>query len=328
MYFLLGLITGSLIIYLFLRPKVREYAQINASVNENNKELEKLNKELIAEQNELKNTLMLLESEKKVLINQKDSLNKEILSYSDLLIKEKEKLKEYKESLQEQLDLSAEKMSQNYFNAEQEYKDEYEETLKNYVLDFQEKIHLKTLELKETEARLEDLRRKTTAAVEAYKREQEKKEKQDFYRIKLSEADVIEIEKLREVAKILRDSEPLNKVIWKVYYENPFSDLCGRVVGKKMRTGIYKITNIKNNMCYVGLAKDIASRWNQHCKRGVGADTPTKNKIYPAMLEYGIENFTFEIIEDCELEKLGEREKFWQDYFKAIEYGYSIKYKR
>ena len=96
MYFLLGLITGSLIIYLFLRPKVREYAQINASVNENNKELEKLNKELIAEQSELKNTLMLLESEKKVLINQKDSLNKEILSYSDLLIKEKEKLKEYK----------------------------------------------------------------------------------------------------------------------------------------------------------------------------------------------------------------------------------------
>lgn len=325
MYFLLGLITGSLIIYLFLRPKVREYAQINASVNENNKELEKLNKELIAEQNELKNTLMLLESEKKVLINQKDSLNKEILSYSDLLIKEKEKLKEYKESLQEQLDLSAEKMSQNYFNAEQEYKDEYEETLKNYVLDFQEKIHLKTLELKETEARLEDLRRKTTAAIEAYKREQEKKEKQDFYRIKLSEADVIEIEKLREVAKILRDSEPLNKVIWKVYYENPFSDLCGRVVGKKARTGIYKITNIKNNMCYIGQAKDIASRWGQHCKRGVGADTPTKNKIYPAMLEYGIENFTFEIIEDCELEKLGEREKFWQEYFKAKEYGYSIK---
>lgn len=325
MYFLLGLITGSLIIYLFLRPKVREYAQINASVNENNKELEKLNKELIAEQSELKNTLMLLESEKKVLINQKDSLNKEILSYSDLLIKEKEKLKEYKESLQEQLDLSAEKMSQNYFNAEQEYKDEYEETLKNYVLDFQEKIHLKTLELKETEARLEDLRRKTTAAIEAHKREQEKKEKQDFYRIKLSEADVIEIEKLREVAKILRDSEPLNKVIWKVYYENPFSDLCGRVVGKKARTGIYKITNIKNNMCYIGQAKDIASRWGQHCKRGVGADTPTKNKIYPAMLEYGIENFTFEIIEDCELEKLGEREKFWQEYFKAKEYGYSIK---
>lgn len=269
--------------------------------------------------------LQLIEEKKQGLISQKENLEKDIKTYYDLIDAEKVKFEKYKDSLQEQLDLSAEKMSQNYSRAEEEYRAEYEETLKDYIQNFQNEIIIKTEELKNVNSLLEDLRRKTTAAVEAYKREQEKKEKQDFYRIKLSEADAVEIEKLREVAKILRDSEPLNKVIWKVYYENPFSDLCGRVVGKKMRTGIYKITNIKNNMCYVGQAKDIASRWNQHCKRGVGADTPTKNKIYPAMLEYGIENFTFEIIEDCELEKLGEREKFWQDYFKAKEYGYSIK---
>ena len=269
--------------------------------------------------------LQLIEEKKQGLISQKENLEKDIKTYYDLIDAEKVKFEKYKDSLQEQLDLSAEKMSQNYSKAEEEYRAEYEETLKDYIQNFQNEIIIKTEELKNVNSLLEDLRRKTTAAVEAYKREQEKKEKQDFYRIKLSEADAVEIEKLREVAKILRDSEPLNKVIWKVYYENPFSDLCGRVVGKKMRTGIYKITNIKNNMCYVGQAKDIASRWNQHCKRGVGADTPTKNKIYPAMLEYGIENFTFEIIEDCELEKLGEREKFWQDYFKAKEYGYSIK---
>lgn len=269
--------------------------------------------------------LQLIEEKKQGLISQKENLEKDIKTYYDLIDAEKVKFEKYKDSLQEQLDLSAEKMSQNYSKAEEECRAEYEETLKDYIQNFQNEIIIKTEELKNVNSLLEDLRRKTTAAVEAYKREQEKKEKQDFYRIKLSEADAVEIEKLREVAKILRDSEPLNKVIWKVYYENPFSDLCGRVVGKKMRTGIYKITNIKNNMCYVGQAKDIASRWNQHCKRGVGADTPTKNKIYPAMLEYGIENFTFEIIEDCELEKLGEREKFWQDYFKAKEYGYSIK---
>ena len=263
--------------------------------------------------------LQLIEEKKQGLISQKENLEKDIKTYYDLIDAEKVKFEKYKDSLQEQLDLSAEKMSQNYSKAEEEYRAEYEETLKDYIQNFQNEIIIKTEELKNVNSLLEDLRRKTTAAVEAYKREQEKKEKQDFYRIKLSEADAVEIEKLREVAKILRDSEPLNKVIWKVYYENPFSDLCGRVVGKKMRTGIYKITNIKNNMCYVGQAKDIASRWNQHCKRGVGADTPTKNKIYPAMLEYGIENFTFEIIEDCELEKLGEREKFWQDY---LQHGY------
>lgn len=325
MSFILGLCLGSLLIYLLLSPRIRKVVAINTETQLHNEELEEKKKALDGCVIAAERQLQLIEEKKQGLISQKENLEKDIKTYYDLIDAEKVKFEKYKDSLQEQLDLSAEKMSQNYSRAEEEYRAEYEETLKDYIQNFQNEIIIKTEELKNVNSLLEDLRRKTTAAVEAYKREQEKKEKQDFYRIKLSEADAVEIEKLREVAKILRDSEPLNKVIWKVYYENPFSDLCGRVVGKKMRTGIYKITNIKNNMCYVGQAKDIASRWNQHCKRGVGADTPTKNKIYPAMLEYGIENFTFEIIEDCELEKLGEREKFWQDYFKAKEYGYSIK---
>ena len=44
----------------------------------------------------------------------------------------------------------------------------------------------------------------------------------------------------------LRNAEPLNKVIWKMYYEKPYTDLVGRVVGTGNHTGIYKITNIEN----------------------------------------------------------------------------------
>ena len=308
-----------------MRPKVRHIAQINAGVNENNKKLEKENKELICIQNEIKNSLTVLETENRFLLNQKETLNQEVHSYNELLLKEKEKLAEYKNSIQEQLDLSAEKMSNEYNEAISKYQTEYEETLRECVAEYQQQIESKSAELKIIEARLEDVRRKAAAAVDAYKREQEKKEQRNFYCINLSEEDVEEIHKLREVAKFLRDSEPLNKVIWKVYYENAFTDLCGRVVGKEQRSVIYKITNIQNNMCYIGQAKDVASRWLQHCKRGVGADTPTKNKLYPAMLEHGVENFTFEIVEDCELDKLNEREKYWQEFFKAKEFGYSIK---
>jgi len=50
----------------------------------------------------------------------------------------------------------------------------------------------------------------------------------------------------------LRDPEALNKVIWKVYYEKPYTDLIGRVIGTGVKTGIYKITNTINQMCYVG----------------------------------------------------------------------------
>ena len=70
---------------------------------------------------------------------------------------------------------------------------------------------------------------------------------------------------------------------------------------------------------------NIADRWKQHIKRGVGAETPTRNKLYPAMNAIGPENFTFEVIEVCERSRLDEREDFWQDYFKAKEFGYSIK---
>ena len=89
-------------------------------------------------------------------------------------------------------------------------------------------------------------------AVAAAKRAEELKEQTDFYRIKLSETDIKEIEMLRGVIPYLRDKESLNKIIWKVFYEKPTSDLIGRVVGSGTHTGIYKITNIPNGMCYVG----------------------------------------------------------------------------
>ena len=78
-------------------------------------------------------------------------------------------------------------------------------------------------------------------------------------------------------------------------------------------------------MCYVGQAANLAERWKQHIKRGLGADPITKNKLYPAMKAIGVENFSFEVIEECERSKLDEREDYWQDFFFFFEFGNSIK---
>ena len=44
------------------------------------------------------------------------------------------------------------------------------------------------------------------------------------------------------------------------------------------------------------------------------------------MLEYGIEAFTFEVIEEVsDPNKLNAAEKYWQDYFKSQEFGYSMR---
>ena len=172
---------------------------------------------------------------------------------------------------------------------------------------------------------LDDLRHAVDVAVASAKRQEEMRQQQNFYRLIISESDMREIAQLRSVEPYLRDREALNKVIWKVYYEKPYTDMIGRVLGAGVKTGIYKITNIENQMCYVGQAVNVADRWKQHIKRGLGAETPTRNKLYPAMLEIGVENFTFELLEECSKADLDRMEDYWQEFFHAKDFGYSIK---
>ena len=172
---------------------------------------------------------------------------------------------------------------------------------------------------------LNEAQKKTNSIIEANRRSELEKEKKDFYRLQLSDIDIEEIKKIRSIEPYLRKKEPLNKVIWKVYYEKPFTDLIGRIIGPGIKCGIYKITNLENGMVYIGQSNNITERWRQHIKRGVGADPPTQNKLYPAMLEFGAENFTFEIVEECPPDKLTEREKYYTDIFQANSYGYVVR---
>ena len=52
----------------------------------------------------------------------------------------------------------------------------------------------------------------------------------------------------------------------------------------------------------------------------------TQNKLYPAMNKIGVENFTFQVLEIITDKKiLDAQEDYWQDFYKAKEFGYSIK---
>lgn len=43
------------------------------------------------------------------------------------------------------------------------------------------------------------------------------------------------------------------------------------------------------------------------------------------MKKFGPEAFMFEILEECNRNKLDEREDYWQDFYRVKEFGYSIK---
>lgn len=47
--------------------------------------------------------------------------------------------------------------------------------------------------------------------------------------------------------------------------------------------------------------------------------------LYKAIRKYGIENFNFDIIEECSADELNEREKYWISYYNSYgENGYNL----
>jgi group I intron endonuclease len=78
--------------------------------------------------------------------------------------------------------------------------------------------------------------------------------------------------------------------------------------------GIYKILSPSGKI-YIGQSVDINRRLNeylnlQNCKQQI--------KLYNSFQKYSIENHKFEIIEECTLEQLNERERYYQDYYNTI----------
>ena len=312
LFILIGALVGAGVLYVIIKPKLKATQELDEATKLQNEELhtelvalEKQHAALTARRQEIQDSITLLE--------------KQAEESSNAIYKKSWEL------ANEKMSNASEAMSKQYEQAKQTAENDYLETLKDCANSFTSQINDKKNELKKVQDELTDLVQKLNSAVEANKRAEEIKQKQDFYRLQLTAIDLDEIKRLREVEPYLREKEPLNKVIWKVYYEKPYTDLIGRVVGTGIHTGIYKITNIENQMCYVGQAVNIADRWKQHIKRGIGAEAPTRNKLYPTMLEIGVENFTFEIVEECDKSKLNEREDYWQEFFHAKDFGYSIK---
>ena len=81
--------------------------------------------------------------------------------------------------------------------------------------------------------------------------------------------------------------------------------------------GIYKITNQLNGHAYIGLSIDIERRWKEHRKMKYRAC------IYDAFVKYGIDNFKFTILEECQKDKLNEQEKYWIAYYNTYKNGYN-----
>ena len=89
--------------------------------------------------------------------------------------------------------------------------------------------------------------------------------------------------------------------------------------------GIYKITNLLNNKCYVGQSVCIEKRFAQH-KSPYEQQRHSELPLYKAFLKYGIQNFSFEVIEECKEEELDVKEQQYIEKFDSLCHhnGYNI----
>lgn len=187
---------------------------------------------------------------------------------------------------------------------------------------YQEKINIRRNELEQI---LKKEEAKQQEIIEQYKRAEQIKQDKNFYRIVLSENAQDDVKKLRKIAEELHDPTIIYKLIYKTYYEKPFTEMVGRVVSSEAAAcGIYKITNLENGRCYIGQTKQaFKERWRTHLKRGVKAEPGTQNKLYAAMWEDGAENFTFEVLATCTPEELNEKERDYIALYHADTWGYN-----
>lgn len=88
-----------------------------------------------------------------------------------------------------------------------------------------------------------------------------------------------------------------------------------------MEKYIYKITNLLNRKSYIGQTTDYKRRFQEHQARGYGSE-PNK-LLYKAFDKYGIENFSFEVIEDKTADYC-DRESFWINYYDTLKNGYNM----
>ncbi len=81
--------------------------------------------------------------------------------------------------------------------------------------------------------------------------------------------------------------------------------------------GIYKITSPSNRV-YIGQSKSIRERFITYKSL---KSTRFQTLLHRSFLKYGIINHIFEVIEECEIENLNNRERYWQEYYDVLKGG-------
>ena len=245
--------------------------------------------------------------QKQTANQEKEQINKNLFEWK------KEQIRQIESYIQEKKQL-ANQTIQNTSKLTQAAVEKSNQQLEQYTKNF-----LK--EKQKIQNELDQLKNSLAAGIQARLKQQQKKDRLNFYKLSISEADLSDVKKLENLKATFHKPVVLSKLIWTQYFQKQMTELCDRVFGKNPISGIYKITDLITEQCYIGQSVNIQQRMKQHCKCGLGIEASATNKLYNTMQKDGVWNFTFELLQQCSKDLLNEKEKFWIQMYQSNKFG-------
>ena len=293
---------------------------------------------LFSKVRQLKQQETALEKKKQQTESQLNLNQKKLSDLNQLIVDKQKTLLQLKQQQQQEQTLldnkkktrqsELQQIEQNYEEQRIKHRQSFHQSIRQEQIEMRTQLYQQIGKIQkqrnQIQSDLAQLKSVYQAATAARLRQQEEQDKISFYRIKISEKQINDIIHLQEWKKELNDPSIVSKIIWSAFIMKPTTDLCNRVLGSGSVCGIYKITNKQTGDIYIGQSVNVADRWKQHVKCGLGIDASATNKLYNNMQRYGVWNFTFEILQKCTRDKLNEKERFWIQMYQSNKVGLNV----
>lgn len=172
---------------------------------------------------------------------------------------------------------------------------------------------------------LNEFQEKRAALNEEILRQRRMEEEQDFFRVQLQDSTIRDVSILMSIRSELSKIDNFDKFIYDIYIKKSADEMVKRVLAGAAPSGIYKITRLKTGEVYVGKSTNVRDRWIQHLKSAYHCGTISHSILHTTMEKDGVQNFTFELLEEVPKDQLSTREKYWIKFYDSVSYGMNEK---
>lgn len=327
------------ITYTFIRRKRQDISLLKAELEQNyiqqkQQELDKqFSNQLARQKVEFLSTQQNYTNQLNQLTNSIELRQQELINKQEQIHTIESSLQTYEQNLRNKVDEKIEQyeatkralVKQNAEQYEEQLKLETHKTNEALVQQYKNQIISLNEEAGNLKSTIDEYTQKQAAINNATQRQRELEEQQQFYCVCLDSDSLCDIQLLQSIKRNLKKMEIIDKIIYDSYVAKPVLEMVKRVLNNRAPSGIYKITSTKTKEIYIGKSTDVRARFQQHCKTVFNCGTIASSLLHTKMKEYGIENFTFELVEEVPKDQLTEREKFWIDFYQSKQYGLNEK---